>query len=233
MMTRTRGWWGRTGVVSTLLGLAGGAALVMAVVNQPPAPPAVEAGAVRASSAPATPAPSPTAERARVPGGTAKNPDLVHGLVLPESEPVRVRIPRIEVTSPLVPLGLDETGALEVPEDGRQAGWYTRAPTPGALGPAVIAGHVTWDLEPAIFFRLGEVRRSDRVEVLRADGSTAVFAVRRVVSFAKSRFPSAAVYGPTNHAALRLITCAGEYDAAAGGYEDNVVVFAALVHVRH
>jgi hypothetical protein len=43
--------------------------------------------------------------------------------------------------------------------------------------------------------------------------------------FSKSRFPSRAVYGPIDHAGLRL-TCGGTYDAAGHSYLDNVVVFA-------
>ena len=50
-------------------------------------------------------------------------------------------------------------------------------------------------------------------------------AVRR---FRKSQFPTRLVYGNTDHAALRLITCGGPFDSA-GHYRDNVVVLASLV----
>jgi hypothetical protein len=76
------------------------------------------------------------------------------------------------------------------------------------------------------------MRRGDRVSVQRRDGRTAVFTVTRVAQFSKSRFPSSAVYGPINHAGLRLITCGGTYDAARHRYLDNVVVFASLSAVR-
>ena len=156
-------------------------------------------------------------------------PDEVTGPVLPRSEPVRLVVPRIGVTSSLVDLGLDANGAMEVPEDGARAGWYSRGPAPGSLGPAVVAGHVDWEQAPAVFFRLGELRPEDRVLVTRADGTTAVFAVTRVATYAKSRFPTRAVFGSTDHAGLRLVTCGGAFDPAAGHYEDNVVAFARLV----
>jgi hypothetical protein len=73
------------------------------------------------------------------------------------------------------------------------------------------------------------MHRGDRVSVGRKDGRTAVFKVTRVARFSKSRFPSRAVYGPIDHAGLRLITCGGTYDAAAHRYLDNVIVFARLV----
>jgi hypothetical protein len=76
------------------------------------------------------------------------------------------------------------------------------------------------------------MRRGDQVTVTRKDGKTAVFIVSRVARFSKSRFPSRAVYGPIDHAGLRLITCGGTYDTARHSYLDNVVVFARLKAVR-
>ena len=171
-------------------------------------------------------------ERAERPSGRGDGkgvPDLVTGPVLARSEPVRLTVPRIGVTSDLVDLGLDATGAMEVPEDGALAGWYSRGPAPGSLGPAVIAGHVDWERAPAVFYRLGELRAGDRVEVSREDGTTAVFSVTRVATYAKARFPTRAVFGSTDHAGLRLITCGGDFDPAEGHYEDNVVAYAELV----
>ncbi len=112
------------------------------------------------------------------------------------------------------------------------AGWFTKGPTPGALGPAVIAGHVTWRREPAVFYRLGAMRPGDRVTVTRKDRRTAVFTVTRIARFPKLQFPTEDVYGPIDHAGLRLITCGGTYDTARHKYLDNVVVFARLDAVR-
>jgi sortase (surface protein transpeptidase) len=98
---------------------------------------------------------------------------------------------------------------------------FSEGPTPGALGPAVIAGHVTWNGAPAIFHRLSTMRPGDQVTVTRKDGKTAVFTVTRVARFSKSQFPSRAVYGPIDHAGLRLLTCGGTYDAARHRYLDN------------
>ena len=155
--------------------------------------------------------------------------DLITGPVLPAAQPVSVSIPRLHVASRLMVLGVDYTGAMEVPEDPGTAGWYHLGPTPGALGPAVIAGHVTWNQVPAVFFRLAEMRRGDVVEVARKDNRVAVFEVTHVTRYAKSRFPTRAVFGGVDHAGLRLITCGGEYDSSSHRYRDNVVAFATLV----
>jgi hypothetical protein len=158
--------------------------------------------------------------------------DQVSGPVLAESDPVSVAIPRIGARSRLVSLALGAGGELEVPQDPARAGWFTGAATPGALGPAVIAGHVTWNGAPAVFYRLDTVRPGDQVTVGRRDGKAAVFTVSRVARFPKSRFPTKAVYGPVGHAGLRLITCGGTYDTSRHRYLDNVVVFARLSAVQ-
>ena len=121
---------------------------------------------------------------------------------------------------------------MQVPVRAADAGWFTRGATPGSLGPAVIAGHVTWKGAPAVFYRLGTMRPGDRVIVIRKDRRTAVFTVDRVARFPKSQFPSREVYGAIDHAGLRLITCGGTYDAARHRYLDNVVVFARLESVH-
>ncbi len=124
-------------------------------------------------------------------------------------------------------LGLKSDGTLETPPGAFPAGWFTGAPTPGQLGPAIIVGHVRYNT-PGVFARLSEMQRGDRVDVDRADGSTARFRVTRVAHFAKSAFPTQDVYGDIDHAGLRLITCGG-LDAATSEFEENVVVFADLV----
>jgi sortase (surface protein transpeptidase) len=144
------------------------------------------------------------------------------------STPVRIRIPAIGVDSGLMDLGLQSDGSLEVPPEGFPAGWYTGAPTPGELGPAIIAGHVDWNGSPGVFFALRDLTPGAEIAVERKDGSTAVFRVSSVEQFPKGEFPTDAVYADIDHAGLRLITCGGSFDRQARSYEDNIVVFAAL-----
>ena len=78
---------------------------------------------------------------------------------------------------------------------------------------------------PAVFARLGELRRGDRIEVWRA-GRRVSFRVTGTLRTRKDAFPTATVYGPTPGPELRLITCGGDFDRRSGHYRDNVVVFA-------
>jgi len=143
--------------------------------------------------------------------------------------PVALTIPDIGVRTRLVHLGLTASGALQVPPTTAVAGWYAGSSRPGAIGPAVIAGHIDSYVGPGVFFRLSQLRPGDRVYVRRADGTLAVFRVTAVRSYAKDHFPSGAVYGPTPDAELRLITCGGTFDPQLGSYLSNTVVYAVQV----
>ena len=137
-------------------------------------------------------------------------------------------LPEIGASAPIIDLDLRSDKRMEVPDNGTDAGWFTGSPTPGELGPAVIAAHVTHRSKPAVFFDLGGMDEGDPIEVTREDGTTATFEVTEVGQYPKSDFPSEKVYGSVDRAALRLITCGGVLDGETGSHVDNVVVYAQL-----
>jgi sortase (surface protein transpeptidase) len=150
---------------------------------------------------------------------------------LAASVPVRLDIPAIGISTALMSLGLNADGTVAVPpvRADAPAGWYRNLRTPGEVGPSVILGHVdTAHDGPAVFYRLRELRPGDTATVRRADGSTAVFTVDRVVEVAKSDFPTGDVYGPVAFPALRLVTCGGTFDHVHRTYRGNIVVYATL-----
>ena len=172
-------------------------------------------------------APAPAASAAGTIGAkTAKGP------VLRASPPVAVSIPAIGVKSKLLHLGLNADGTIAVPSlttSAGEAAWYKYSVTPGQTGTSVIEGHVDSYAGPAVFFRLGALRPGNQVNVALADGVTAVFRVTGVREYAKDKFPAQAIYGQTDYAALRLITCGGDFDHATGHYLSSIVVYATLV----
>ena len=130
-------------------------------------------------------------------------------LQLSASEPVRMQIPALGVTSTIIELGLERDGSMEVPPGAYPVGWYDRGSTPGQLGPAVLAGHVDWDGERGAFYGLRELRPGDEVVVDRADGTAATFIVDRVERHAKDDFPTEQVYGEIDHAGCGSSRAAG------------------------
>ena len=142
----------------------------------------------------------------------------------PRVTAVSIAIPRMELSGSLDVLGVADDGELLAPDDPARAGWYVGGVVPGDVGPAIVGGHVDSRRGPGVFFALRSLRPDDVVEITRSDGRVARFSVTSVAQVAKEQFPTAAVYGPTPRAELRLITCGGRFDRGARSYTDNVVV---------
>jgi hypothetical protein len=171
-------------------------------------------------------APAPAASAAGMIGTAGgKGPSLRR------SVPLSVTIPAIGVDSPLLRLGLNRDGSLQVPSlatSASLAAWYRGSVTPGQIGTSLIEGHVDSSAGPAVFYQLGALRPGNSVDVRLADGVTAVFRVTGVREYAKDKFPANIIYGPAHYAALRLITCGGAFDWTTRHYLGTIVVFASL-----
>lgn len=198
------------GLLGTFLVLGGLAALGLAVTSQ-----------LRA--------PQPAAAAAGTTAAAGQGPSL------PRSAPVAVAIPAIGVKSPLLALGLNSDGTLQVPSlehQADEAAWYKYSATPGQIGSSVIEGHVDSQRGPAVFFQLGALRPGDDIDVTLASHTTAIFEVTGVRQYSKDNFPDSFIYGPEQYAALRLITCGGAFDDATGHYLSTTVAFAKLISAR-
>lgn len=138
----------------------------------------------------------------------------------PVADPVSVQIPRLHVVDDVVPVGICAKKAepkcsgadeLEVP-DVHQVGWYRGSPKPGAIGPALLAGHVNWHGTAGSFARIGELRRDDEITVTDKAGGVHRFVVSSVEQFAKAEYDAhmPALLANTAGPELRLVTCSGE-----------------------
>ncbi|HSA49810.1 MAG TPA: class F sortase [Yinghuangia sp.] len=228
----------RPGRLKLLAFAAGAVILGVSVIGNdfggtpgPPQPPAAKATSSSVASA-ADPGAGPDAQAAPAPGGSAATPTpSPTAKTLKSSPPHRLRIPRIRVDAPVIGLGLDAAGVLEVPPatNSNLVGWYKDGAAPGSRGASIMVGHVDTKSGPAVFWNLGILRQGDLITVDRADGKTATFAVDSVEVFEKKAFPDDRVYGDTPDAQLRLITCGGVYDKQSKDYTSNVVAFAHFV----
>jgi len=234
-------------VAAGILVASGATAMAVSVAAQtraPQPPPSVTVPIVVERPEPTLPGPVATEDQAarqpppaevgvREPSvESAAGPSVVKFPVLASSEPVAIDIPSIGVESVLQQVGLTAENTVEVPAPGphyNEAAWYRNSSTPGAPGPAIIVGHVDSAREgPSVFFKVGDLRPKDEVLITRADGVVAVFRVDTIGRYPKDEFPTQLVYGATDQAVLRLITCGGAFDEATGHYLENIVVFASL-----
>jgi hypothetical protein len=153
---------------------------------------------------------------------------------LGRSAPTKISIPAIGLRAPIDAMGLRPDGSVQTPSFKRanHAGWFRLGPSPGEPGAAVILGHVDTKKGAAVFYYLTRLRPGEAIEVVRADGSTAIFTIDSLEEFAKAAFPTDRVYLGSAEPALRLVTCGGRFDARERSYVDNIVVFARLTGVR-
>lgn len=147
-----------------------------------------------------------------------------------KARPTRIKIPKIKVNAPIGAVTVSKKGVLGTPPLSKpnRTGWYKHSPVPGETGPAIINGHVTTRSGPAVFDRLRELAKGDHIYVYRSDGKVTRFTVSGIEQASKNAFPTKRVYGNTDNAQLRLITCGGVYNKKTHHYTDNIVVYATL-----
>lgn len=137
--------------------------------------------------------------------------------------PVEVSIPSIELDSPVVPVGINRKGEMDVPDGAtKDVGWYAKGTMPGDEGSAVFAAHVY-----AAFNKLHKVQVGSDIYVTRADGETLRFVVKKTKTFKLKDLSSKELFKAEGGKYLHLITCAGKPTGST--YTHRLVVFAELV----
>jgi hypothetical protein len=137
--------------------------------------------------------------------------------------PGRIRIPAADVDAGIEAVHARRNG-IEVPPPG-WAGWYGGGARPGEPGRAVVIGHFDTSDGPGVFERVPSLERGSRIDITDNRGAVHTYRVVGATRVQKRRFPTRAVYGPSRHPVLVLVTCGGPY-IAGRGYRDNVLVYA-------
>jgi len=141
--------------------------------------------------------------------------------------PVRLLIPAIGVNAPVLPTGVQAGGALAIPPDPSDIGWWAGGAFPGKpTGAVILVGHINSAvLGPGALLRLQDVRPGNLVTVM-ASGQTFRYRVVALRAYAKANLPVAAVFGQQVAARLVVVSCGGAFDATTGHYLDNIVAYA-------
>ncbi len=195
--------------------------------------PALEAplGASEPAPAPASEAPTAAAAAAAAPiAGPVTGAPTPRVAARPPAPPVvRVRIPSLGVDAPILQMGVDAAGAMEIPQSSSTVAWYGFTALPGTAGNAVMAGHVTWGGARAVFNQLQALRPGDAIEVQTGEGGVR-YAVQRTYLVRPEEADIAHIIGPREGPqTLTLITCGGEFDSSAREYDHRVIVFATRI----
>lgn len=224
-------------VAGVLLLAATGVGVAVKVSDQPlPDAGSLPAHAVTASPTPASAGPtttgsptgSPQASTGSAGSAGSNGPTIAADRSF---EPTMVRVPAIGVSAPVVPTSVDGRGALGIPEDPREVGWWSGGAAPGSpYGTTLLAGHV--DSASKGLGSLVDLSRAPigaRVTVTGADGTSQAYRVVARRSYPKATLPTRELFRQDVPARLLLVTCGGQFDRSTGHYERNVVVFAVPV----
>lgn len=141
------------------------------------------------------------------------------------SSPLAIRIGDLELDTPVRPVGIEDDGELEVPDE-TEVGWYQYGSAPGLPGATVLAAHVSWNRKIGPFHRLGNLEPGAQVDVVADDGSVRVYEVVERVVYDKDELPRERIWTTTGEETLVLITCGGSYNPDIRRYRQNIVVYA-------
>ncbi len=142
--------------------------------------------------------------------------------------PARLELPGLGVAAPVIPVGVDPEGVLDVPPDPDVLGWWRGGARPGqSRGSILIAGHVdTVTGGFGVFARLAHLEPGAPVLIETAGGGQLRYRITDSRQFPKAELPAHLGSVRDGPERLLLITCGGQFDRDAGGYSDNVVAFA-------
>lgn len=205
-------------VLLSVAGCAGPAALPLA--DPAPPPPAVAAAAPTPTS---SPGPTSGPEAVAVPTVRATVPALTPDAAAPR----RFAAADVAIDLPVVAVGVDDQGLMELPETVGAVGWYAYSARPGArTGSTVLAAHVDTRAEGlGPFARLRELDEGDEVVVTDDRGLDRRYVVIAVTTVEKREVPLDRVFRRDGAPELTVITCGGSFDRRSG-YSDNVIVTA-------
>jgi len=171
--------------------------------------------------------PTPDFNEAQVPALAAlePSPHIAHADNGEGAEPVRIYVPSLGLDVPIIPVGIDKKGNMDVP-DGRtlSVGWYEDGTLPGSRGSAVLAAHVY-----AAFQRLRKIEPGAEIFIVTKDGTTLRFIAAEKKTYRLADVPAQKLFNRDDDAWLNLITCAGLWNRAMGTYDHRVVVYAKFV----
>lgn len=175
-----------------------------------------------------TPATTTTLAPTTLPPTTAPPPPP-EPTVPPPGVPIRIQIPALGIDDAVIPVGLEDDGAMEVPP-AELAGWYRYGVAPGSdRGSAVIAAHVDYENRPGVFIELSRLDVGADVTVLDDTGAPTTYRVIERWQVNKDLLPIEELFRRDGDHILTLITCGGAFDRSARSYDDNIVVRAVPV----
>jgi LPXTG-site transpeptidase (sortase) family protein len=146
----------------------------------------------------------------------------------------RLIIPSINVDTRVTPKAVASDGQMPSPVGPQEVIWYDFSALPGlggrpGDGNTVLAGHVDYGVDPAVFWDLRDVKEGDEITLVLVDGSEYKYTARsnRIVDPSATSFNE--IVASTPEESLTVITCAGDFDPQTHNYDMRRVVWAVRI----
>lgn len=165
------------------------------------------------------------------PDETPQDNNVAKNHIAAPENPRRIIIPKLNVNTRIMPLGLKSDNQLKAPSNIYDTGWYDRSAKPGQPGAMLIDGHVHGPTKPAVFYSLKKLVKDDVISVERGDGKVFTYKVAKTQNYDAENTDMAAALTPVEAGkpGLNLITCSGKLDKKTNLYTERTIVFATLV----
>ncbi|MDB5224586.1 MAG: peptidase sortase [Candidatus Adlerbacteria bacterium] len=144
-------------------------------------------------------------------------------------DPVRISIPSLSIDAAVQHVGINTKGNVGTPNNFTDVAWYQGSVAPGALGTAILDGHVDNGLQLAgVFKHLADITVGSDIYISAKNGTRLHFKVRDIVNYPYTAVPMADMLAQDLRPEIALITCEGAWVAGEKTYDHRLVVYATL-----
>ncbi len=122
-------------------------------------------------------------------------------------------------------------GAIGVPDNIYETGWYDGSSRPGQVGAMFIYGHVSSWTANGIFYNLKKLQPGDGITITRGDNTTYTYKVVASKVYPYNAVDMNAALSPIDKTkpGLNLMTCTGQVIKGTSDFNERLVVFTSLV----
>lgn len=141
-----------------------------------------------------------------------------------------ISLPSVGAEGCIMRVGIDQKGAIAVPNNIHLAGWYTNSVLPGEKGLSIIDGHVSGKYNPGIFKNLIGTKPGDQFQIEFGNGSIKKYEIISVNSYTPEE-TTKKMYETIEgiDSQLNLITCGGDFNSGSNQYEKRILVTSKLI----
>ena len=147
------------------------------------------------------------------------------------SLPRAIYINKINVTAKILPMSVNDKGAIQAPLNIHDAGWYNASVKPDEIGAMFIDGHASGPTREGLFAYLDKLVAGDEIQIEKGDNSRLSYKVVHTevaplegLDMKKMLLP----YGNVSRG-LNLMTCTGKWLEDQKTYDQRVLVWAEQV----